>query len=91
MSYENNNIAKLLDMEDVIVKKVENFETELHIYIELPRKEHICPRCGCVTDEVHDYRTQKVKHISLGKTTYLNLRKTLCREESVYRSLLPSD
>lgn len=75
MSYENNNIAKLLDMEDVIVKKVENFERELHIYIERPRKEHICPRCGCVTDKVHDYRTQKVKHISLGKTTYLNLRK----------------
>lgn len=43
MFYENNNTAKLLDMEDVIVKSVENNGEELHVFIELPRKTPIYP------------------------------------------------
>lgn len=50
--------AKLLNLEDVIITNVENVSEELHIYIELPRKEHICPVCGAATDRVHDYRMQ---------------------------------
>jgi len=67
--------AKLLDLEDVIVRKVEKEENELHIDIELPRKEHICPECGDRTDRIHDYRIQRIKDIPLGRTTVLYLKK----------------
>ena|GEM_PF-6121873 len=46
MFYKDNNSAKLLNMEDVIVQKVENAGTELHVYMMLPRKMHKCPCCG---------------------------------------------
>lgn len=75
MFYEDNNIAKLLNMEDVIVTKVENLPEELHVYLELPRKDHVCPQCGRMTSKVHDYRQQKIKDIPFGRTTYLYLRK----------------
>ena len=75
MFYENNNTAKLLDMEDIIVKSVENNGEEVHVFIELPRKTQICPRCRTETNRVHDYREQKIKDIPFGRTTYLHLRK----------------
>ena len=34
--------AKLLNLEDVIITNVENLAEELHVYIELPRKEYNC-------------------------------------------------
>ena len=67
--------AKLLNLEDVIITNVENLAEELHVYIELPRKEHTCPACGSVTDRVHDYRMQTVKDIQLARNTFLHLRK----------------
>lgn len=75
MFYEDNNTAKLLNMEDVLITKVENLPEELHVYLELPRKNHACPQCGRMTSKVHDYRQQKIKDIPLGRTTYLYLRK----------------
>ncbi len=75
MFYENNNTAKLLDMEDIIVKSVENNGEEVHVFIELPRKTQICPRCRTETNRVHDYREQKIKDIPFGRTIYLHLRK----------------
>lgn len=70
-----NYTAKLLDLEDVSVTNVESVSGELHIYIELSRKEHTCPACGAVTDRVHDYRMQTIKDIPLAKKTFLHLRK----------------
>ena len=67
--------AKLLNLEDVIITNVENISEELHINIELPRKEHTCPVCGSVTDHVHDYRMQTIKDIPLARNTFLHLRK----------------
>ena len=67
--------AKLLDLEDVIITNVENVSEELHIYIELPQKEHTCPACGSVTDRVHDYRMQTIKDVPLARNTFLHLRK----------------
>ena len=67
--------AKLLNLEDVIITNVENLAEELHVYIELPRKEHTCPACGSVTERVHDYRMQTVKDIPLAQNTFLHLRK----------------
>ena len=70
-----NYTTKLLNLEDVIITDVKNISDQLHIYIELPRKEHICPCCGAATDHVHDYRMQTIKDIPLGRNTYLHLRK----------------
>ena len=67
--------AQLLNLEDVIITEVENISEELHIYIELPRKEHTCPACGAVTDRVHDYRMQTIKDVPLARNTFLHLRK----------------
>ena len=67
--------AKLLDLEDVNITKLENYESGVHIWIELPRKKHICPCCGAQTDCIHDYREQIVKDVPMGRTSYLHLRK----------------
>ena len=39
-------------------------------YCNLP-----CPACGGLTDRVHDYRTQIIKDVPLGRTTLLHMRK----------------
>ena len=67
--------AELLNLEDVIITKVENLSDQLHIYIELPRTKHTCPACGAVTDRVHDYRMQIIKDVPLARNTFLHLRK----------------
>ena len=48
--------AEFLNLEDVIITNVENILDQLHIDIELPRRKHVCPCCGAVTDRVHNYR-----------------------------------
>ena len=67
--------TKLLNLEDVIITNVENISDQLHIYIELPRRKHICPCCGAETDCVHDYRMQVIKDVPLARDTFLHLRK----------------
>lgn len=67
--------TELLNLEEVIITKVENISQQVHVYIELPRKEQICPCCGTPTDRVHDYRWQVVKDIPLGRDTFLHLHK----------------
>ena len=57
--------AKLLNLEDVIIIKVENISEEVHVYLELPRTKHRCPACGALTDRVHDYRMQIIKEFPL--------------------------
>lgn len=72
---EQDYIAKVLNLEDIIVTNVESRSGELHLYMELPQKEHECPRCGRNTSFVHDYREQVIKDIPLGRNTYIHLRK----------------
>jgi transposase len=67
--------SELLNLEDVIITKAENISNQLHIHIELPRKQHICPACGAFTDRIHDYRIQTVKDLPLARDTFLHLRK----------------
>ena len=67
--------AELLNLEDVIITKVQNLADQLHIYIELPRTKHTCPVCGATTDRVHDYRMQIIKDVPLARNTFLHLRK----------------
>ena len=67
--------AKILNLEDVIITRVENISDQLHIHIELPRRNHVCPCCGAVTDRVHDYRMQVIKDVPMARDTFLHLRK----------------
>lgn len=72
----NNITEKILGMQDIEVKKVEENEKTIEIYLQLKRKEHKCPCCGNKTNAVHDYRQQKIKDIpSFGKNVLLHLNK----------------
>ena len=67
---------KVLGMQEVIIKKVENHEKEMQVEIEMERKPHRCPECGEYTNKIHDYRKQKVKDLpAYGKNVTLILRK----------------
>ena len=71
-----NNTEKLLGLQGVNVKKVEDNEKSVLIYAELERKKQKCPCCGESTDKIHDYREQTVKDIpAFGKLIVLKLRK----------------
>ena len=70
-----NYTAEFLNLEDVIITNVENISNQLHVSIELPRRKHICPCCGAVTDRVHDYRMQVIKDVPMARDTFLHLRK----------------
>ena len=67
--------SEFLNLEDVIITNVENISDQLHISIELPRRKHVCPCCGVVTDRVHDYRMQVIKDVPMARDTFLHLRK----------------
>ncbi len=67
--------SKILELEDVIVRKVENEVDSLHFHLEMPVQEHTCPNCGQSTSYIHDYREQIIKDIPLGRKTYIHLRK----------------
>ena len=74
--------AKLLNLEDVIITDVKNLCNEVHISLQLPRKAHICPACGAVTDRIHDYRMQTIKDVPLARNTFLHLRKRFFEENT---------
>lgn len=71
-----DDTAKLLGLEEVIVKKIWDIDNCRHIEIELPRRKHQCPCCNTETDHIHDYRKQQIKDMgAFGKNVYLHLRK----------------
>lgn len=73
---QNNCITDLLNIQGVKVKDIKNNENSLDIFIETIPKLHKCPSCGHYTRHTHDYRKQKIQHISIGsKTSYLHLNK----------------
>ena len=64
MLYKDNT-TKLMGLEETIVERVEETETEHHIYLEMCRK-----------NKIHDYREQKIRDLpAFGKKTFLHLRK----------------
>lgn len=70
------NIIKLLGIQGVCVKNIKESENSLEINIETKRKMQQCPSCKYMTNKVHDYRIQRIQHISVGKKlTFLNLNK----------------
>lgn len=75
MLYSHFN-QTLLGLEDVLVKNFRQKQNFIEIYLELNRKEQICPQCRQTTNLVHDYRTQILKDIpAFGKSVFLILRK----------------
>lgn len=71
-----NYTEKFLDLQGVIIKKLENVDNNLIIHIELPITEHTCPTCGEKTSYVNDYRIRKIKDISaFGKNVILMYRR----------------
>ena len=67
---------KLLGLQGVEVKNIEENEEKYEISIEQPRKSCICPWCGAKTNKIHDYRYQRVKELSaFEKKVVLILRK----------------
>lgn len=70
------NIINLLGIQENLVKNIERGQNFINIYVETKPKEHICPCCKSKTKYVHDYRTQKIQHISIGHiTSYVILKK----------------
>ena len=59
----NDFNAEFVGLQDIIVKKVEKVDKDLVVDIEVTVKTHICPVCGAMTNTIHDYRTQHVKHV----------------------------
>lgn len=69
-------INNLLDLKDVIVKKVEHSNSSVRIFLETKPREHTCPKCGSSTRRVHDYRMQTIKDLPFQmKHCFLVLRK----------------
>ena len=67
---------KLLGLQGLIIKNIEETEKEIHIYAEMKRKTQNCICCGTATDTVHDYREQIIKDIpAFGKKVIIFLRK----------------
>ena len=59
----------------VLIKKTEEREGVYVIWIEMERKPDACPRCKGMTDKVHDYRMQKIRHQPIfGRPTVLFYR-----------------
>ena len=69
-------IAKLLDVEHLEVTNVEHSEKEILLEVQMQRRFSECPRCQTLTDQIHDYRVQRVKDCPmLGKWVVWLYRK----------------
>ena len=73
----SNCIKNLLDLKDVFIKSVKNFNNSVEIYAELPISEQICPCCGSKTSKIHDHYIQPIKDSPIYfKPTTVFLKKT---------------
>jgi transposase len=69
-------ITKLIDIQDAVIENVQLDGLHIHIHLSLKRKPHTCPLCGALTQNVHDYRIQKIKDLPIhGKHVILHYRK----------------
>ena len=72
----SNCINKLLNLEEVIIKKITHADHFIKVYIETKPSLHTCPNCKSQTKRIHDYRTQEIKDLPFQlKHTILVLRK----------------
>ncbi len=78
-----NYNENLLNLQDVLIKKIEKDEKISKIHIEIPVKEQICPHCKNKTKFIHGYRKQNVKDLeAYGLKTILiyNKRRYRCNK-----------
>ncbi|MGB2993028.1 MAG: ISL3 family transposase [Paenisporosarcina sp.] len=52
-------------LEDVRVTKMEKIEDRIAFHVEMELTPHSCPSCLAITNKVHDYRIQKIKHLKI--------------------------
>ena len=77
-----NSTENLIGLQDLIIKKIETDDKEIHIFGQLERKQHKCPCCGAETNKIHDYREQVIKDIPLyNKHAFIHLQKRRYRCE----------
>ncbi len=63
-------------MKDARIENVKHSDTHIHIYFSMKRIAYACPRCGGLTERIHDYRIQKIKDLPIqGKHVILHYRK----------------
>jgi len=63
-------------LKDVIVNKVENFDHQIHVWLEPRLQMQVCPVCRHETKRTHSYRMQLVKDLPIqGMHCILHLRK----------------
>ena len=62
---QTNFIKDLLNLEEVIIKKIKNLNEKVEIHIEMPIVEHSCPECGTKTTKIHDYYSQTITDIPI--------------------------
>ncbi|QOX62367.1 transposase [Anoxybacterium hadale] len=71
-----NCTADLLGLKDVIVTRVENFNNQIHVWLESRLQMQVCPVCRHGTKRTHSYREQLVKDLPLqGLHCLLHVRK----------------
>ena len=69
-------IAELLGMEVFDFEKVEQNEREIVLTVRMKRRAQECPACRTPCDQIHDYRTQRVKDCPIqGKIVVWEYRK----------------
>jgi len=61
-------IHKLVNLQDFIITDLQFSDDSTNVFVELPTKPHLCPRCNNSTSYIHDYRIQKTKDIPIYKT-----------------------
>lgn len=65
MLHTKDFTTELLDMEHMVLQSIEKTESKVVLHVEMKRRTHECPRCGALTDAIHDYREQTVKDLPL--------------------------
>jgi len=79
---EFNYIEKVMGMQGITIKNIEEESEKIIISLEIERKKCVCPMCGKETDKIHDYRRQPVKELpAFGKAVTLLRRKRRYRCE----------
>ena len=53
----------LFGIDGAVIQSITESDRQLTIHFRLQRRPHRCPRCGQLTETVHDYRVQQVKDL----------------------------
>jgi len=75
-------ITKLLEIKGVKVTNLKEIENRIEIEIETEPKPARCPCCSQETKYIHDYRTQRIKHVGYMQKEILLLlkkRRYICK------------